>query len=74
MIELEVSTGGFLHLEESWLCPDFQKAEFFMEGKGKKLQKLFLVLSISSAQRVHKQRDVVLYHPTSASFPHLHSG
>lgn len=28
MIELEVSTGGFAHLEKRRLCPDFQEAEF----------------------------------------------
>lgn len=35
MIELEVSTGGFAHLEESWLCSDFQEAEFLREAKEK---------------------------------------
>jgi len=57
MIELEVSTGGSAHLEESWLCPDFQKAELLREAKGKE----------GKSYRSHS-----LHHPTSFSFPHLH--
>lgn len=70
MTELEVSRSGFVHLEESWLCPDFQEAEFLGEAKGKKGKSY----RSRSAQWVHKYRDVALHHHTSFSFPHLHCG